>query len=195
MADFVKLAHISNKSTKPDRLYIAYGSNLHIKGMQSRCPDAKPIGPLMMGNARLVFRGVADVQVEPDSMCPAGLWEISERDEERLDIYEGVRNGLYQKHWVKLPSRRRKALIYLMPDRGIFPPSAWYANVLRDGYRQFKLDESFLDEAIRHSFDQKAPSEQTRSRRLRQRMTTYQRQLVKLPLSIALEQQDQERAS
>ncbi len=91
--------------------------------------------------------------------------------------------GLYEKYRIKIDTGET-ALIYLMNDNGIFPPSAWYAGVIRNGYRNFQLEESFLDEAIRHSFDKKEPSEQTVRRRYRQRMT-YQHRLVRVPEVVA----------
>jgi hypothetical protein len=165
--------------------YLSYGSNLHITSMKSRCKDAEPVGSVLLNNVRLVFRGVADLQPERGSLAPAGLWEVSERDIERLDAYEGVSVGLYKKCWVSIGDGE-KALIYLMSDTGIFPPSAWYVGVIRNGYRNFKLDMSFLDEAIRHSYDQVLPTEQTAARRKRQRRSGYQHRLVSIPEGLAL---------
>jgi hypothetical protein len=137
----------------------------------------------MLQNARLVFRGVADLAFARGYVTPAGLWRINERDEQVLDAYEGVASNLYRKVTIKLGKEgRREALIYLMTDRtGIHPPSQWYVDVIRDGYRDFNLDEKILDEAIRHSFERKNPSQQTIDRRRRQINSTHQRRLVRFP--------------
>jgi hypothetical protein len=175
------------------KLYLAYGSNLNHKAMLSRCPDAKPIGTKMLSNARLVFRGVADLAFEPNGITPAGLWRITEDDEAALDRYEGAGYS-YEKFHIRLGKKdKREALIYIMKDRtGIYPPSAFYVSKIRDGYRNFILDESFLDEAIKHSFESKDPSDQTRSRRKRQRNSTNQTKLVEIPESVALARMRQE---
>lgn len=173
------------------RMYLAYGSNLRVKSMKQRCPDARPVGKMLLDNAKLVFRGVADLIYEPGHLAPAGLWEISARDEEKLDQFEGVSSGMYDKFRVKLNSGG-SALLYLMRDKGIFPPSAWYAGIIRDGYRNFGLEECFLDEAIRHAYDQKEHSDQTRNRRSRQRLQGYQNRLVKIPEALALERLDKQ---
>lgn len=184
----------SSRKSKPARkqtvLYIAYGSNLHIRSMRRRCPDAEPLGTRMLSNARLVFRSVADLAYEPGAMTPVALWQISLADEIDLDRYEGVSSGMYGRYWIPLSGRYRgrKALVYLMHDTGIFPPSAAYASTIRDGYRNFELDQSYLDEAIAHSFDQKAPSQQTRSRRKGQR--ALRQPLVEMPEEVALARLD-----
>jgi len=178
------------KRPKPTILYMAYGSNLHIRSMMRRCPDAEPIGTRMLNNARLVFRGVADLAFEPDHLAPVALWNISTRDEASLDGYEGVSAGIYGRYWIPLGGgyRGRRALVYLMHDTGIFPPSAHYVSTIRDGYRNFRLDQSFLDEAIAHSYDQKTPTTHTRDRRGRQR--ALRQPLVEMPEEVALARLD-----
>src|SRR4051812_26790923 len=61
-------------ATKPRMLYWAYGSNLNITRMQSRCPDAKPMTALYLDDASLVFRGVADVVSHIGGRTAGGLW-------------------------------------------------------------------------------------------------------------------------
>jgi hypothetical protein len=165
-------------------LYIAYGSNLHIKGMRSRCPDARPVGRIVLDNARLVFRGVADVAYEAGHTVPCGLWRISREDETFLDRYEGVRAGLYDKEYITVDGE--EALIYTMTATGIFPPADFYVGTIRQGYRDFGLDLSCLNEAIRYSFDRKDPCEMTLARRERQRKSEKYSRLVKVPESVAM---------
>lgn len=63
--------------------------------MTFRCPDAKVVGCVRLEGYRLAFRtngdrnGVATILPEPDSFVDGVLWRISERDERRLDHYEG----------------------------------------------------------------------------------------------------------
>lgn len=172
--------------TKPIRnLYVAYGSNLHKAGMRSRCPDAVPVGRIMLPHARLVFRGVADLEYDPDPnvAVPCGVWEISKRDERKLDTYEGVKTEMYYKDWglrLKLQGESRKALVYRMYSTGVYPPSDYYANVIAKGYEDFGLDKAYLSAAIEASFKNKSPDRQTRERRARQRRSD-QAALVRRP--------------
>jgi hypothetical protein len=193
---------------KPQRkLYLAYGSNLHIKAMQHRCPDAEPVldkktgmpKHKLLGNVRLVFRGVADLEWDTNGVTPVGLWMISERDERALDRYEGYPR-LYDKFHIR-HGDIKQALIYLMTDRdGIYPPSAYYASTIRDGYRNFGIDQRYLDDAIEHALLYKNPSEQTTNRRARQKKDSRNERLVRVPesvqikrLELARERAEQER--
>lgn len=184
------------------RLYIAYGSNLCKMSMRRRCPDAHPIGKFYLTDARLVFRGVADVEYSPGDRVPCGLWRISGQDERELDRYEGVNSGYYYKEYgiqIEYRGEVRKPLIYLMTTRGVYPPSQSYVDTLRRGYADFNLDQSYLDAAIVDCFKRKKPDEQTRARRERQRNNPRTRKLVPMPESVAVRrfqiEADQEKAS
>ena len=71
--------------------YIAYGSNMIENHMVHRCPDGRLIGVGHLPNHRLEFYRHATV--EADDTCaegvPVAVWEISDADERRLDVYEG----------------------------------------------------------------------------------------------------------
>ena len=71
--------------------YIAYGSNMIENHMAHRCPDGRLIGVGHLPNHRLEFYRHATV--EADDTCvtgvPVAVWEISDADERRLDVYEG----------------------------------------------------------------------------------------------------------
>lgn len=169
------------------RLYLAYGSNLNKAEMARRCPDAKPVGWLMLDDARLVFRGVADVIYAPGHQVPCGIWKISRRDEMALDRYEGVAAGFYSKHELDI-GRGEKALIYMMTDYGIAPPSVSYVERVREGYQDFGFDENFLEGAVAHAFKEKEHSEQTLERRSRPGHRT-----VAMPEWLALKRLEQRR--
>ncbi len=44
-----------------NKLYFAYGSNINLDQMEYRCPDAKVVGPVMLDNYELLFRGCATI--------------------------------------------------------------------------------------------------------------------------------------
>ena len=167
------------------KLMIAYGSNLNKRAMKVRCPTAKPIGKFMLTGAKLVFRGVADVECSPDGKVPCGLWLINRADEAALDRYEGAPHMYYKEEGIvlKYAGRPQNALIYLMRSDCVYPPSQHYVDTIRKGYKDFGLDESYLDEAIKASFE-KSPDEQTTSRRERQKADKRQRRLVEVPEAV-----------
>jgi gamma-glutamylcyclotransferase (GGCT)/AIG2-like uncharacterized protein YtfP len=157
-------------------LYFAYGSNLNIRQMQSRCPAAEPLGKLVLPNTRLVFRGVADVIAEKGIECQGGIWRITDECERALDRYEGFDPerpdcGMYTKEYVTvdgLPDGETEIMLYTMNSSGIFPPSVGYYKCIEEGYWDFDLDFRPLKAALGHSYQHKAPShiERKRYRRL-----------------------------
>jgi gamma-glutamylcyclotransferase (GGCT)/AIG2-like uncharacterized protein YtfP len=150
-------------------LYFAYGSNLNRDSMALRCPDAKPIGPLKLTDARLVFRGVADCIYEEGVECPGAVWKLTPECERALDRYEGVSGGFYRKEYVTVTGidGEDRMLLYVMNSTGIFPPSQHYYNVIKQGYRDFQLPLKYLRDAVKASWDDKAPSHRERQRHRR----------------------------
>jgi len=169
-------------------LYISYGSNLNKRAMRMRCPGARPIGKIYLSHARLVFRGVADVEFAENlkSVVPCGLWAITKEDEAALDRYEGVGSGLYERWWVPATyqGKKQEALFYVMTDRsGVHPPSQHYLDTIHEGYRDFgftKNDYKILRRSIKASWN-KNPSEQTASRRERQKADPKHHRLAARP--------------
>jgi gamma-glutamylcyclotransferase (GGCT)/AIG2-like uncharacterized protein YtfP len=155
-------------------LYFAYGSNLHKDQMSRRCPAAEPLGPLILRDTRLVFRGVADVIHAPGFECRGGIWRITPACEAALDRYEGYRpdgGGMYAKEYVEiagLPDGETEIMLYTMNSTGIYPPSDYYYAVLQEGYRDFGLKQAGLKAALEHSYADKRPShiERKRTRRM-----------------------------
>ena len=147
-------------------LYLAYGSNLCIRQMKIRCPKAEPIGTTFIFNNRLVFRGVADVEKAEGFKVPVGVWRITKECERALDIYEGVKNGLYIKRNCRLRDGA-VAMFYKMKSTDILPPSDYYLDVIREGYGDFGLDPAALDEAVRHSMKRRRASRELLERQAR----------------------------
>ena len=138
------------------KIYIAYGSNLNIKQMKHRCPNAKRIGEYILEGYKLEFRGVANIIPDKKSKVPVGLWEITEECEKALDIYEGYPN-LYRKEYIELEMDGKKeiGMVYVMNYRGISPPSEYYYNVIQEGYKDFGIDEKPLKKALEESINSK----------------------------------------
>ena len=89
------------------RYYLAYGSNLNIRQMRYRCPGAKPIGITAIPDYELLYKGSktgAYLTIEPkkNSIVPIAVWEVTEADEKRLDVYEGCPTFYYKKEVLSL---------------------------------------------------------------------------------------------
>ena len=163
---------------RPSKLYLAYGSNLAKSQMRRRCPSARALGSIMLKDAKLVFRGVADVIYSAGSQVPVGVWRIYRDDEEALDRYEGIRSGYYSKELVELDDGS-EALLYVMNSKGIYPPTQQYYDIVRQGYRDFGLDMDYLHKALAESYERKKPTEATERRRAKQQRNLQR--LAKMP--------------
>jgi len=80
-------------------LYFAFGSNTVPAQMAKRCPGATLVGNAVLPDHRFRIgrRGYGTVEPGPGAVVHGVLWDLSEGDEAALDVYEGVRHGLYRK--------------------------------------------------------------------------------------------------
>ena len=125
-------------------LYLAYGSNLNKKQMSRRCPNATPVGSVILSGYKLEFRRVATIKhtKKTDDKLGCGLWEITEKCEKSLDIYEGFPH-VYSKKIITLDDGR-EAMTYIMNNGEKCPPSFEYFNTIRQGFKDFGLPKELL---------------------------------------------------
>lgn len=150
------------------KYYLAYGSNLNVRQMRFRCPNAVPVGTATLDGYRLLFKGsktgaYLTVERHRGSTVPLGVWEVDETDEKNLDRYEGD-PAFYYKKSVKLNVRSLygdreqilDAFLYIMhEERHLGLPSAQYVSVCRQGYTDFGFNEKFLRRALADSMGDK----------------------------------------
>lgn len=121
--------------------YVAYGSNLHIKQMEHRCPTAKIVGKGVIPDHELLFRGyptgaVATVEPKTGENVPVLIWDIGPEDEYYLDRYEGYPT-LYGKQDIAVETEQRMEdiMVYTMTEgHEIGIPSQNYLNTIANGY-------------------------------------------------------------
>ena len=139
------------------RFYIAYGSNLNVRQMRMRCPDAVIIGTAFIPDYRLQFKGSKSgnyLTIEPHSgsQVPVAVWSVSERDELALDRYEGYPHFYYKTELeLSLAETGKKltAFVYIMhEERKLGIPTSAYIRTCVDGYRQFGFDLKHLRKAM-----------------------------------------------
>lgn len=143
------------------RYYIAYGSNLNIEQMRSRCPSATVAGVSAIPDYQLLFKGSqtgAYLTIEPHKggCVPVAVWKVTPADERSLDRYEGCPR-FYYKTEMDLPVfhvdggsvASVSAFVYIMQeDRLPGIPMQYYVDTCLAGYRAFGFDESKLSDAI-----------------------------------------------
>ena len=143
-----------------DRLYFAYGSNINLDQMAHRCPAAQVVGPVVLENYKLLFRGntrgngVATIKPHKGREVHGLLWKITPECERALDVYEGFPR-LYDKQDVTVRDRSGReitVMAYVMTDLYKEPaaPSDHYYNGILEGYRQNGLPAAALKKAWDH---------------------------------------------
>ncbi|MCD8110237.1 MAG: gamma-glutamylcyclotransferase [Clostridiales bacterium] len=144
------------------RFYIAYGSNLSVVQMAHRTPDAKIVGTAILYGWRLFFKVHATIEPCEGKNTPVLVWEISERDEQQLDRYEGFPS--YYKEDVELEvfpidggePQKLTAMVYLMTEgRRLAAPYPGYYRVLEEGYKRFHFPMHILEQALADSIGKK----------------------------------------
>lgn len=150
-------AYHKEENTMSTSIYVAYGSNLNLRQMEHRCPYAKVLGKGELPDYELLFRGsshsaVATVEPKKGASVPVLLWEITPRDEEALDRYEGWPR-LYRKETVTVlcGKRKVKAMVYIMNYGKLGAPSGHYLQTILDGYMTARFDKKYLDKAVERS--------------------------------------------
>ena len=131
--------------------YFAYGSNLHHVQMKRRCPKCKFIKKMILKDYDLTFRskyGAADIQKKKGKKVYGALYIISKVAEKRLDIYEEYPT-LYKKKFFKYQGK--KIMTYIMPKKTkLVPPTNRYLNIIKQGYKDCKLNTKSLKIALQH---------------------------------------------
>ena len=131
------------------KYYFAYGSNLHHLQMKRRCPNCKYIKKLVLYGYNLTFRskyGAADIEKKSGTKVYGALYKISRAAEKRLDVYEEYPT-LYKKIYFK--HQDKKVMTYTMVRKSkLVPPTTRYLNVIKQGYKDCKLNMKSLNVAL-----------------------------------------------
>src|SRR5210317_804274 len=129
-------------------LYFAYGSNLNHFQMKKICKDSVFLKKINLKDFKLTFRSKyrdADIEYKKGSLVPGGLYEISKNDEKKLDVYVDYPN-LYKKYYFNY--QKKQIMTYTMVKKSLFKfPSKRYLNIVQKGYKDCKLDFSYLQKA------------------------------------------------
>ncbi|KAH0495671.1 hypothetical protein TgHK011_009206 [Trichoderma gracile] len=112
-----KAASALSLDRRPTKLYFAYGSNLHVKQMNRRCPNSKFIGKARLANYRWQInqRGYANVIQAEGHWVDGLVYEIDDIDEAKLDINEGVAKNAYSKRYMTVLLHRAQSALYRRP--------------------------------------------------------------------------------
>ena len=130
-------------------LYFAYGSNLNLFQMKRRCKDSVFLRKYELKGYKLNFRSkyrAADIEKSKNSIVPGALFEISKSDEKKLDVYEDF-PILYKKLYFTYYNKT--VMTYIMVNKTEFRyPTERYLNVVKQGYKDCKLNFNYLTRAL-----------------------------------------------
>lgn len=138
-----------------NKYYLAYGSNINVQQMQWRCPTAKVVGTAYINNYQLLFRGsktgaYLTIEPAPGHTVPVVVWRIDQDCEHALDMYEGFPQFYIKREFVITKNDQPlPAFAYVMrSDRPLGIPRREYVETCLAGYRQFKFNAKYLQEAF-----------------------------------------------
>lgn len=143
------------------KFYLAYGSNLNVRQMRFRYPNAQPIGTAEISGYQLLFKGsktgaYLTIEKKKGGIVPVAVWAVSPRDKITLDAYEGFPD-FYYKAQMTLPVKSLKvgktklltAFLYIMhEERNLGIPRHDYVQTCIEGYHHFGFDLRHLRQAM-----------------------------------------------
>ncbi len=143
------------------KLYFAYGSNINLNQMARRCPAAEAVGPVILEDCKLLFRGnsrgsgVATIKPHKGRKVYGLLWKLTPECEKALDAYEGFPH-LYEKQSVTVrdaSGQEFTVMAYVMTDLCRIPaaPSEGYYLSIREGFLQNGLPVKALEKAVHYA--------------------------------------------
>tara|TARA_B110000037_G_scaffold74558_1_gene89525 strand:+ start:63 stop:425 length:363 start_codon:yes stop_codon:yes gene_type:complete len=117
--------------------------------MKRRCKDSVYLKKINLRDFKLTFRSkyrAADIELKKNSIVPGGLFEISKRDEKKLDVYEDY-PILYKKYYFYYYGKR--IMTYTMVKKTPFKfPTERYLNIVKRGYKDCSLDKIYLQRGL-----------------------------------------------
>jgi gamma-glutamylcyclotransferase (GGCT)/AIG2-like uncharacterized protein YtfP len=129
-------------------LHFAYGSNMNVEMMRTRCRDARPLGVATLRDWRFLINrdGYATVMPHAGRAVHGVLWQVSSRDLASLNAYEGVETGLYGRHMLPVARDGRPvvALVYIARRRRPGRPRPGYLQTVVEAARHWTLPPPYV---------------------------------------------------
>lgn len=138
--------------------YFAYGSNMNLKQMQKRCPNAKFITVGKLNGHKFVYDGfskrrngpVANI-IESESDFVLGvIFLVDEQDEKNLDRFEGYPKT-YDKKFCKVDGEDGSVynvFLYFRKPLQIGTPQEDYRNIVIEGAKDIGLPQEYISKYL-----------------------------------------------
>ena len=135
------------------KLCFAYGSNLWNEQLKERCPGHELAGKAVLQDYQWIInsRGVATVVPSQSDYVEGVLSWLTEVDEGRLDLSEGVSKQIYRKKYlyVQFQGHPTLALVYVAADTTKGKPRDEYIGRINKGLEDAKLSDAYVQKYIR----------------------------------------------
>lgn len=144
------------------RLYLAYGSNLHPRRLEARIGSVDPIATVELPGWALRFekRGgdgsaKANLHACPGSrfVAQAAVFSLSPAQVSRLDVFEGCGRGYETLSFtIDLQGEQCQAFTYIAPSQWIarnLQPFDWYVDLIVSGALFHGFNESYVQQIAR----------------------------------------------
>jgi len=135
------------------QIYFAYGSNMWLQQMQSRCPHSPLLGVGLLPGYRWIIttRGYANIVVDYEHQVEGLVFWLSPEDERLLDLYEGVEQEKYHKVVVQIffQGAEQPALTYVDPVISEGKPREEYVGRINAALLDAPLSTEYIKRVIR----------------------------------------------
>ena len=138
--------------------YFAYGSNINMKQMLNRCPDAVVVGVGQLHGHQLRFSGrsvswaggTATVDISDESSVVGVVYELSNDDLHSMDGYEGY-PYVYGRKTASIVLENQSIVeckVYFHPILRESLPNHSYIQTILQGYQEFGISTTLLSECL-----------------------------------------------
>ena len=144
----LRSANIDLVTQRRRHSYFAYGSNLCVRQMAQRCPDAgNPRRAVLTDHDWLINqRGVATVEPFDGTQVHGVVWDVSDHDLATLDSAEGVPSRYRRDQMtVQIDDGHLDAWVYIDHRVDPGPPRPGYLERIIDGALHHRLPQSWID--------------------------------------------------
>jgi hypothetical protein len=121
--------------------------------MKKRCPGHEVVGKATLEDYRWIInkRGYANVVPSKNDVVEGVLSWLTEDDEIRLDMNEGVAKGSYRKEYlyVRYNGQPTLVLVYVDPIVEEGSPASGYIDRINKGLDDAKLSDAYVKKYIR----------------------------------------------
>ncbi|SFJ81056.1 AIG2-like family protein [Bosea sp. OK403] len=129
-------------------LYFAYGANMDVAAMATRCPRSKPLGLARLPRHRFIVTrdGYASAVRDPREEVHGVLWDCALSDIRTLDKFEDIASGLYVKinQPVIVPGGAKRALVYIGRSGEVGRPKPGYLEDVIASAKHWALPEAYI---------------------------------------------------